>query len=110
MYQLYKISLSGYEYKFKNVGNNEVEILFENCVSRLNIGELGNSPRSIFSAESMWAENGERIKDTVTVIDEIDSPNYPASKGYKTFYIAWDSGGETDKGYMILQSLEIFQS
>ena len=103
MYQLYKISLSDCEYKFKPVENGEVEILFDNCTSRLNIGELGNSSDAIVSAESIWAETGERVKDAVTILGEFDSPNFPASDGYKTFHIAWDSAGETDKGYIILK-------
>ncbi|WP_421705336.1 hypothetical protein [Alloalcanivorax xenomutans] len=101
--QLYKIFLSQSEYEFRNVGENEVEILFENCTSRLNVGALGRDPGVIIHAESIWGETGERIKDTVTVLGEVVSPNYPPSKGYKTFHVAWDSGGEVDEGYVVLK-------
>lgn len=104
MYQIYKISLNGAEYKFRHIEKRIVEILFDNCTSRLNIGELGGSADAIISAESIWAETGERFKDTVTILREVDSPKYPVNQGFRAFHIAWDSGGETDEGYIILSA------
>jgi len=102
MLVLHKISLGQEECKFENLGNGTYELLFEHCVSRLDLSEFDLSLKGKIEATSYWAETGEEVEDTVTIRKEVESPNFPSSKGFRVLEVSWNSGGAIDNGYLIL--------
>ncbi|PTY38433.1 hypothetical protein BGP77_12030 [Saccharospirillum sp. MSK14-1] len=102
MLVLHKISLGQEECKFEPLGNGIYELLFEHCVSKLDLSEFDFGLKSKIKATSYWAETGEEVKDTVTFRKEVESPNFPSSEGFRVLEISWDSGGAIDNGYLIL--------
>ncbi|PSX42997.1 hypothetical protein [Photobacterium kishitanii] len=103
-YDLCKITLSGQERNFKKTRiPGEYEIYFENCFSKINLCEFLADYKSSIEATTMWGSSGEKITDTFIVNELVESPNFPESKGFKTYSITWSSSTAIDYGYMILK-------
>ena len=103
-YDLYKITLSNQEINFKKTPvPDEYEIYFENCFSKIHLREFLVDHKSSVEAIIMWGTSGEKITDTFIVHEQVESPNFPESKGFKTYRITWSSSTAIDYGYMILK-------
>ncbi|UZE94428.1 hypothetical protein [Alkalimarinus alittae] len=81
-------------------------MLFDNCVSRLNLEKLFSEGNHSIRAESMWSDTGETFEDNFIVRDRIQSPNFPESDGFIVFSVTWSSSSATDDGFIVVKILE----
>lgn len=103
-YLLHKISLSGEDVKFRPTKKElEYEVIFENCVSTLNFKKFLNEAARKIEVETFWGGTGERIKDTISLSDPEESPNFPEHEGYRVYPVTWASGDAIDRGFFVLK-------
>lgn len=106
-YELHKISLSNKEVKFTTTENeHEYELLFDNCVSKLNLKNLFSEGNIPIDAESMWSDTCEIFKDNFIVRDEVPTPRFPKTEGYRVFSVTWASSTATDDGFIVVKIFE----
>ncbi|USR37847.1 hypothetical protein L1F06_014300 [Ectopseudomonas hydrolytica] len=105
-YELHGVSLGGQEYRFRSTKQDGVyEILFENCVSTLDMRHFLNDQNKPLSGSSHWGKDNKRVVDSIVVLAEVQSPRFSVEKGFKVFNINWESDGAIDTGYFVIRQV-----
>lgn len=96
--------LRGQEYKFRATKQDGVyEILFENCVSTLDMKDFLNDQNKPLVGSSLWGKDNKRIIDSIVVLAEVQSPRFSVENGYKVLNVNWESDGAIDTGYFVIR-------
>lgn len=54
----------------------------------------------------MWSDTCEIFKDNFIVRDEVPTPRFPKTEGYRVFSVTWASSTATDDGFIVVKIFE----